>query len=410
MVLSGVVPEILYFNFLGAWFTHSIWFPLGVTTVLWFMNTVIAIHRNDPFKEAADAEVVSAAFQSVLAGASVDEAVAGAAKALAVADSAADLIITLNFRTPATALLGVLLGLTVAWTFQLAPLLDPEPWSVRARTSDESGDPVWVFNFSFVRFVLGGLAAAVGGNFVLGNFQPEVSQAWSLALGSALLVFGLLLIVYTLLRWFKSDQPSDWLNFGYALALAVLMVLPAIYDYLLGIRPYQGLLFQLALLLTSIVIALLTLRFFRNLSPQATTTLAQTDIRYTPTSGRIWTRWLSLWAPLAIVYAVGWLRDETTLTVVDGKDKRIGDVVQVLLAVSLTAVVLELIFLTWGYLRWRQPRYADRWVNDEDQLAAYPLLNNNNNNDAERGNSVQTGAHTNTVSTRSWRMDAYKFK
>lgn len=369
MVLSGVVPELFYFNFLGAWFTHSPWFGLGVTLVLWVINTIVAVHRNDEIG-------------------TVEGGPASLATPLFVAESTADLIITLNFRVTVASVVGTVVGLTVAWAFQLPPLLDPQLWHVRKRLSailpqpppfgdfaqaPELTSPVWAFNFSFPRFAVGGVTAGIGANFLIGFFQPEVSPGTSTVIGVSLLAFGLALAIYTLIRWYKSDQPSDWLNFGYALALVFLMILPAIYDYGLEIRPNQGWLFQLGLAIVVIVIALLSVRFFKKLEPAARADLAQRDPRYSPdetTTSRIWGRWLSLWLPLAIIYLVGWLRDEMTAQPVPGQpDKPTqGDVTQVLLAISLTAIVLEALFLLWGFFRWRTDKRVVQWITDEDLL------------------------------------------
>ena len=413
MVLSGVVPEIFYFNFLGAWFTHSPWFSLGVTALLWFMNTVIAVHRNDKFGESSladsSAAMIANAFEQVLnsAPALADvgaQSVSGSRTQFDtsfVADSAADLIITLNFRTPVSGILGTLLGLTVVWAFQLPPLLDPYLWHVRKRLSmlfnrqmmrpntaqqqeffDDQRDnatdrlPVWVVDASVPRFIAGGVLAGAAGNFLLGNFEPEVPPNSSLAIGIAGMVFGLWLAIYTLIRWYRSESPSDHLNFGYSIALVAYMVLPAIYDFLLNIRPHQGYLFQAGLALVSIVTVFASIRFFRRLSFMEVQWL-EDDVRYSSyeaSSSRQWTRWLSLWIPLAIIYLVAWIRDEQTQREVEGEDKTIGDVTQVLLAVAAAWVVLEIVFLIWGYFRWRKPRNASRWISNESVLDSFVIV------------------------------------
>lgn len=328
MVLAGVVPEIALYMHLGAHMTHSYWYPLGVLALLWFMNTVVAIHRADPF----------------------DESDGGAPM----------LIILLNFVTPSAAILGAATGVLYASVFQLPPLLDPELWRVY-RGAD--GVNVWLFNAGFWRFSLAGVAAGVGGNFLLGNFEPEVSSSASLVLGLTLLIGGVLVILYTWARWIFTSHPSDWLNALSALFLVLYMLTPALYDFTLqdDSRLLAGLLVQLYLAAIS-VIAVFSFKAFYNKVYNDTELekLVQNDVRFMDSSNttrRQFVRWGSIWVPVAIVYIVGWWRDWATLTPAMGEDAQVGDPIQVALGVAITQIALLFIGLVWAWINWR---YVDK--------------------------------------------------
>jgi len=358
MVLAAVVMELFLYGFLGAYLTHSFGFPFTIFTILWFYNTVIAIHRNDPFNEA---------------------------------DGAAALIIDLNFTTPISFVFGVACGLIYAWAFQFVPRLRWEFWTVGWRLVDAplTGAnanelrrvPVFVFDTLFTWFGLAAALAGVAGNFLLGNYQPEVSSSMSLALGIVGIVLGAGGALYILFRWYTSDQPSDWLTFLYALAIIFYMLTPAVYDFLLSIRPFQQVLFHIALLLVTIVFAVLNVNYFSRRNERELALLAN-DVRAAPsqtTKGRIWAYWFTLYLPIFVVYLAGGITGELTLTTVNGKDERIGDLDSVAVVVFLTAVVVALIGLVIGYFRWRSPDKADWWISRADQTNR--IINSNDDDE-----------------------------
>jgi len=347
-VLSGVVPEIALFVHLGTHLTQSFWFVAALIMYIWYANTVVAVHRNDRFDEA---------------------------------DGPAGLIILLNFVTPSPVLLASFTGLLYARAFQLAPLLDPELWRVYRRydaRDDNDGaasrQPIWVFDSSFWRFAFGAIAAAVGGNFVLLNFTPEVSQAASIGIGVFLLVFGLGLIIYTTYRWLQSPLPSDWLTALSAYLLALYAIAPVFYDFLLAFRPFQGIALQAYLVAVTFVAVYSSRALHASVQRDDDKRAAvRGDVRFTrldATAGRQWTRWATVWLPIAIVYIVGQIVDNQTLEENNGQDKLAGDAVQVALWVALTQIVLIVVALIIDALRWRQPQYASLKIQGEQPLGA----------------------------------------
>lgn len=323
MVLSGAVIEFCYYGVLGAYFTHSWLFPIAVVSLFWFFNILVAVHRNDPFREST---------------------------------STSDLIIKLDFATPLSLLFGTALGLAIVWAFQLPPLLDPEFWHVRRSLTEERAQPIWIFDFSVGRFVIGAVVAAAGVDLLLGDFQPELTALGSVVLGVLALIIGLGLAVYSLFRWYTSPYASDWLTLGFIFALMFYAAVPAVYDFLLFIRPNQGWLLQLALALVTLGVVLISVRYFTLMSMDQRAAL-RSDVRYSNTGTtprQLWTRWLVLYIPLALIYLVGWIRDEQTQhVVVGGAAPTIGDIEQVQLIVALTTVILFMIFMVLGLFRWR---------------------------------------------------------
>lgn len=315
---SGVVLAAWYYGVLGAYFTHSVWFSLGVAALLWF---------------------------AVLS--------------------------TVNALLPAAAAIGVVVGLTIVWAFQLPPALDVEPWHVRQKLhpssldNDEKSVPTWVFNLSVARFVVGGILIFVGVALLHATVEGQFLSAAVLAAGILALIVGITLILLALFRWYRSGRLSDRITFWYALTLVIFVVPPLV--YLLNIRPYQGLAFQLSLLIVYLLAVLGWTRYFNSLPVDAAVKLER-DVRYSlAESRRQVARWTELWLPLALVYLVGWIDDEEA-----------GDSAsQVLLAIALVSILIEAVLFIWGYWRWQRPPYQERWVADEDALDNFVILPQN---------------------------------
>lgn len=339
MVLSSVVPEMALYGFLGAYFTGSIGFPFTIMAILWFYNTVIAIHRNDPLPPGGVAQ----------------------------------LIIDLNFVTPISFVLGVALGIIYLWAFQLVPLLRFELFDVGwpQRTDRGPRTPLFVFDTRFTFFVLAGALAGVAGNFVRGSFEPEVSHGVSLAIGIIGLIVGVGGALYLLVRWFTSDQPSENLDGIFALALAVIMTTPAIYDYMVlgDLRPWQLWVFLAALLLVVVVFWIWHWAFLARRS-QRDNKLLLVDVRAHRSQrkpDRIALRWFLLYANIFVIYLVGGLIDNATAVPAPSGDYEAGNVAAVATYVFLTILVLGTIGLIVGYVRWRQDKWSSYWTVRRDE-------------------------------------------
>lgn len=410
-MLSGVVPELWFYGFLGAYFTHSLWFSLGVAAILWWMNTVVAVHRNDQFLPTSQLDALSKAVIAIADGSSIEDA----AKAMQseVFDSAADMIVALNLLTPVSILFGVVLGLTVVWALQLPPLLNVELWQLRAQQNLDSVNgknryqpPVWFINTSVPRFVLGSITAAVAVNFLLRRFEPLITRGASVGVGILLLVIGLSTALYTLFRWYTSERPADWLNYGYAFALVFLMLTPIAYDFLLSIRPNQGWIFQLVLLAVVVATVIVSVRFFARV--QTNPLLSQalvTDIRANDEETRTprqRARWFVLWLPVAVVYLVAWIRDEQTQEPIPGTRATAGSIGQVLVVVIVASSIFTIIFAFVGISRWQTQRYA-LWQNNDSVRA--PTLPKTVREAETRPVPAQTASSS---STRSDAMGAYR--
>lgn len=345
MVLSSVVPEMALYGFLGAYLTGTLGFPFVVMSLLWFYNTVIAIHRNDTLPPGGVSE----------------------------------LIIDLNFVTPSSFLLGVALGLIYLWAFQLVPLLRFEFFDVgwpRRSTTPAARTPLFVFDTRFTWFVLAGSLAGISGNFVLGNFGPEVSRGVALAIGIIGLVVGVGTILYLFYRWFSSEQPSENLDGIFALALVFIMVTPAIYDYMVlgGLRPWQLPVFLVVLFVVVLVFWLWHSWFLSNRSAEEQQLLLA-DVRghsSQSSKGRIFLRWAVLYINLFIIYLVGGLVDNSTAVPVPGAHYEAGNVRTVATVVFLTCLVLAIIGLIIGYVRWRSDAWRDYWVTRSDEQLLEP--------------------------------------
>lgn len=339
MVLSSVVPEMALYGFLGAYLTGTVGFPFTIMALLWFYNTVIAIHRNDTLPPGG----------------------------------VSDLIIDLNFVTPSSFLLGVALGIIYLWAFQLVPLLRFEFFDVGwpRRSTPATRTPLFVFDTRFTWFVLAGAVAGISGNFVLGNFEPEVSHTLSLVIGIIGLVVGVGTAIYLLYRWFSSDQPSENLDGIFALALVFIMVTPAVYDYMVlgGLRPWQLPVFLVVLFVVVLVFWLWHVRYINRRTPDELL-LLKADVRAHPSQsdpGRIFLRWAVLYVNLFVIYLVGGLVDNHTAVPVPGHNYEAGNARTVATVVFLTCLILALIGLIIGYVRWRSDTWRGYWVTRSDE-------------------------------------------
>ncbi len=346
MVLAGVVPELAYYGLLGAFFTHTIGFPFTLLALLWFYNTVIAVHRNDPFAPA-------------------------------------DLVIALNFTTPSIFPLGVALGLLYAWLLRTAPLLRWELWRVRRRPDTDGlfADIVFYYQGTVTLIALAAALAAVGVNFLRDKFEPEVSSGASTAIGVAALVLGVGAALLLLARLALSNVPGDRLDFGFTVALALYMILPATYDYLVRYRPLQILAFQVALALVTLLVTATHVAYARRLGAQPETLLAlRSDPRVAPSQlsmRSIVLRWFTLWLLSAIIYFVGGIADDSTALFDEGKQMKIGDVESVAIVVLFTTLVLIAFGALIGICIWRTPEQeaAEQWQWDSvgGDLADTPI-------------------------------------
>lgn len=369
MSLAALIPHLLFAGFIGAYFTHSLWFSLAVAALLWWLAGTVALHRND---QVVQIDNVVAALSAVLESASPIDALA--APLQQVFNSSAELIVALNFTTPVSILFGIALGLSAVWAFQLPPLLSIEMWSLRKIDETQS---VWFYHFSIPRFLLGAIAAILAGFFLRGHFQLILSANASLAVGLFVLVIGLALMIFSLMQWLRSTQPSHRLNLGYALALLAFTLLPFLYTFFESIRPFQGWLFHIGFIILTCITIFLSIRYYNGIDAERQLALSY-DVRYTLHEARPWRqieRWLVLYLPLALIYLVAWIRDEQTQApVVPGSDETAGDIVQVLLAVALTALLLNACVCACGFVRWHKPDNVTRWQAEFGESVPEPEL------------------------------------
>lgn len=348
MSLSSVVLDMALYGFLGAFTTQTMGFPFVVMTLLWFYNTTIAVYRNEPVSET---------------------------------DSTAALIVRLNFTTAAAFVPAAFLGLLFAFVFQFAPLVRWELWHVpRFKMRN---NPVWVSQGRFSYFALGGCAAVIGFNFLACRFVPEVSAETSLLIGFVLMLLGLLTVVKVTWSWYSSPNPSENLDGLMAYAIAFLAATPVAYDFLLGIRPFQHIAFHLVLILGCFSSAWFHYTFFRNLTPEKNA-LIKSDVRADPSQSsarRIFWRWFTTWLVLAILYIVGGIVDELTVT----NDSASGDVESVAIVVFFAIAFLFVVGVISGGCRWWSPFYSE-WSTAPDEV-----VGDDTPTDTRKKPVVQTG-------------------
>lgn len=379
MILSAAVLVLFLYGYVAVYFTHSQWFAIGFAAVLWWLHALSFLHRNEINTDEVREQSVQRLMHAVNAvanGTALADAAGAAVRPLQQgelinAEGLTQALVRISFIVPSTIILGAVLAGFVVWSFQLVPLLDPVPWHVLRRATagheDVYREPVWLFNPSTLRFLNGFLLFFTGLNFLVGSFGAAVSGSIALALGVLFFIIGAALLVYTLLRWYKSDRPSDWFNFGYAIAFVAFILVSHVYIDLINIRPHQGWLFQLALFALVLIVILLSWRAFSRLTEESREKLAY-DPRYSVATARPMRqlmRWLAFWVPLALVFIVGWIVDERT--------QNAG---QVFLFLVLSTIVFGAIILAWGYWRWMQPAYATQRIFQEDMLDYYtPTVN-----------------------------------
>lgn len=380
MILAAAILVLFLYGYVAMYFTHSQWFAIGFGAILWWLHALTFLHRDEINADEVNenrVQLLMHAIQAVANGSSLADAVrpmqAGAASPLALIDGngLTQALVRISFIVPSTLILGATLAGFVVWSFQLAPLLDPVPYHVVRRAVPDQPDvyrePVWIFNGSTVRFLNGFLLFFTGLNFLFGTFGAAVSRSAGIALGILFFAAGASLVFYTLFRWYKSNLPSDWFNFGYALAFVAFILSSHLYIDLIAYRPHQGWIFEAVLFFLVVLVVLLSWRFFSRLSEAERDALAY-DPRYSIATARPMRqlmRWLAFWLPLALVFLVGWIVDERT--------QNAG---QVFLFLVLATVVFGSIILIWGTWRWRQPAYAEQRISTEDRLDYYtPVIN-----------------------------------
>lgn len=317
--LASFVPSFWFYGFLGAYFTHSLWLSLGIAAILWWMSDVVgALHP----------------------------------------ENSRDAIVALNFLAPVSLVTGVIVGLLAVWAFQLVPLLDIELWRIKQGTTaagddatNRGGAPVWVFEQTAAVFLLALITLLVGIDFLAERY--DLSSTVSLTLGVVLIVLGGGALLVTLVRWYKSAAPADWLNFGYSLAFLFFGATSVVYNRVE--RPNNGWIFQIALFFVFLFTVLLSKRFFRRLTPEVAAALSHSDVR--GSMPRQWSRWLVLYVPTALVYLLAWLVDVYTEAGLE----------QVLLAVTLLSLLIEFTLVLLGWWWWRRSTFKLRWVSDEEE-------------------------------------------
>lgn len=374
MPLAALVPQFWYYGFLGAFFTHEIWFPLGVAALLWWMNAVVANHRDDQFTTASaphadhNLHALTAALSAVADGEDIASVARRVQLNTAVEfQSSAAMVTTLNFLTPAAIVLGIIAGLTVVRVCTLPPLLDVELWHTHKNTTvKRSGWRVRETHLGVPLFIIGAIILVVGVTFLRGAFEPEVSASASLAIGAIALIFGGVLVLNSLVRLYRSTQARERLDFGYLVIFTLFAAMPFIFTALIEISFHAGGLFQAVLLVVFVFTALLTHRWLTHLSREMPDSLEE-DVRYSPedVAGAVnWWQWLPLYIPLALTYLVTWLVFDLHQPV--HKDQIEKNVAELLLTLTIYTVVLELCLLLIYFARYHRRR-VDTRKRDESQ-------------------------------------------
>ncbi len=211
-MLDFVQLEFFVYGFIGVIWTHSLWFPLALNTILWFGMVWTAIHREDPDDEQFEFHVYS--------------------------------------------LLEILFGVWTGFWFLWA-LRTPMLWDVRIMRRDKAGK--LQFTFVTTLIIVGALLAALGVYYVTLKFEG-VSNNVALGVGSTLIVVGSILIIAMLIyAWVtKNDDGDGRLTVKYLLYLALLISTPAVYDYLViaGFDRFHG------LILLAVLIAIYVTAYF----------------------------------------------------------------------------------------------------------------------------------------------------
>lgn len=270
MVLSGVVPEMFFYGALGTIFTHSTYFSAAVAMILWISGAAFFIHRNDE----------------------------------GLGDPGNLIMYYLNIILPGSLWLGTLVG-----HFFIGSLRTPRLIDTRVFFSDGSWSPryhvwttVWIF---------GALIAAIPAGYFLLQFyggpnELTVAQqnVWGALIISVALIVVLIAscVLYTRgSRSRRQDLVRPRQNLKYLFLMAVLMVIPALYDYpQFTIRPYQGFILLGALPFIYIGAYLYSTRLGRT-----------NDLAFGVAVPLSWARlfWIALFLLNFTVYLAGWLAD-----------------------------------------------------------------------------------------------------
>lgn len=327
MSLGAILPALFFYGFLGSYFTHSIWFSLGVLGALnWIL--VPPVLRIE--------ETALTQFTSV--------------------EQLAELQTEVAFVVTAAVTLGIVLAIIVVWAFQLAPLLTVELWFVRLSDLDRL---VWIGTTSSARFMLGLVAVFVAVFFLTGAvFVGLLWHAASVVIGILLLIVGGGIILATLaLSYGSASRPSEWLDFGYSFAFILLVLTPLWYRVASIFYTIPGWIFQIALLINVAIITLLAWRFFSRTALDLRDAFAGdprfalTDIRFS----RQLQRWLAFYVPTALVCLVGWIVDTQTAAT------SLINIWPVLTALAASTFILALVILGVGVFNWNRVDGGSEW-------------------------------------------------
>lgn len=271
----GVVQELFLYGFVGFFFSGSPWLPIAVGLAL--------IGR----------------------GAGAD---------------AFDFVFVLPFSAS--------LGTWVAWIIvdaaQLPPLVPKLAYLARAEvtskdkadSTDNDGEIVIEADTRQYTYAGGLLVAVRGAIFIFADLDTDVPRNFILALGVALLVFGLLSILVALTLLCTSPVRADQTDARYLFYLTLFLAMPSVYNLTaLFLRPFQGLVFLTVLVLLTGLVTLLEVRTI-GVGSLGQSVMLEGDPRFVRAerySVGIARRWLLLLlAPLIIVYTVGWIVDEAS--------------------------------------------------------------------------------------------------
>ncbi len=185
--------DFFVYGFIFVIWTHSLWFPLAIISILWFGMTWTAIHRKDDDKEQFEFHVYT--------------------------------------------LLEIFFSIWTGFWFLWA-LETPRWWDIRIIRPDNSK-----ITAVTTLIIIGIIFINLGYLYVNGNFEG-VSKDVALYVGIALIVIGAILFIGTLIyAWVSFDDVGyGRLTVKYFLPLAVLISTPAIYDFLAlaGFDTYHG--------------------------------------------------------------------------------------------------------------------------------------------------------------------------
>ncbi len=209
-MLDFVQLEFFVYGFILVIWTHSLWFPLAIISILWFGMSWTAVHRKDDDKEQFEFHVYT--------------------------------------------FLEIIFGIWTGFWFLWA-LKTPKWWDIRIIRPNN-------FKITAVTtlIIIGTIFINLGYLYVNGNFEG-VSKDVAKGVGIALIVIGAILFIGTLIYAWVSFANVGYgrLTVKYFLPLAVLISTPAIYDFLAlaGFDKWHG-----AVLLAALVVIYFLMYFY----------------------------------------------------------------------------------------------------------------------------------------------------